>query len=91
MNAHSQLQGTVMTTYQKILAQGEAKGKAEGRAEGEVKGRALGKIQLLEKLLALPKSADELLFSRDMQALKERFEELESLHRARFNCPQAYF
>jgi len=95
VEGNPKLQGTVMTTYEKILAQGRAegevrgvaKGKAEGRAEGRAEGSVTGKIQLMEQLLGLPVSSEESLSGQGAQALQRRFEELESLYKAKFKSP----
>ena len=103
VEANPKLQGTVMTTYQKILADGEAKGRADGeakgRADGEAKGEArglikgeargliIGKIQMIEGLLELSVSALESFSGQDTQALEKRFEQLEKLYKTRFKSP----
>lgn len=44
---------TVMTLYERILAEGEAKGIAKGKAEGKAEGIAKGKAEVLVRQLAL--------------------------------------
>lgn len=71
VEGNPKLQGTVMTTYEKILA----------------KGAIVGKIQLMEQLLGLMVSTDEAFAGQGAQALQERFEELERQYKARFKSP----
>ncbi len=90
------LKENVMSLAQQLIARGEARGEARGIAVGEARGEArgialgeargvwIGKIQLLEQMMAGAVTTTAELETLDLQKLEERFTVLEQAYAAKF-------
>ena len=96
IDVNPELKNTVMTIAEQLMAKGEAKGraegkvegraegKAEGRAEGKAEGTWIGKLQLLEHLMKLPQSTDEVLSRLEAAEIERRYWKLQAKYDAQF-------
>jgi predicted transposase YdaD len=67
------------TRIQTAFEEGELKGREEGREEGEI----FGKIRMLQNLLSLPQSTDDVLHSKSRTELESLVTELQAQLRKR--------
>ncbi len=67
----------------RLLIQGREEGMEKGREEGREEGKLAGKIQTLQELLGDPVTSDDVLLSRDRNALTTDLTSLQSRLRQR--------
>jgi len=67
------------TRIQTAFEEGELRGREEGREEGEL----FGKIRMLQNLLSLPQSTDDVLHSRSRTELESLVTEFQAQLRKR--------
>jgi predicted transposase YdaD len=77
---HPELKESIMSLAQKLKAEGQA----EGRTEGIAIGAARAKVQLLERILQKPATAEDALASLSLEELERRYAELDREYSERF-------
>ncbi len=71
------------TRIQTAFEEGELKGREEGELKGREEGELFGKIRMLQNLLSLPQSTDEVLHPRSRTELETLVTELQAHLRKR--------
>jgi predicted transposase YdaD len=71
------------TRIQTAFEEGEIKGREEGELKGREEGELFGKIRMLQNLLSLPQSTDEVLHPRSRTELETLVTELQAQLRKR--------
>ncbi|MDZ4289452.1 MAG: Rpn family recombination-promoting nuclease/putative transposase [Prosthecobacter sp.] len=92
LESNSQLKEKTMSVAEQLIAKGKAegkaegmaKGKAEGKAEGQARGVWLGKLQVLQELMALPVTSSEEVTTLEIEELKQRYQGLQLQYEAQF-------
>ncbi|MBK8094409.1 MAG: Rpn family recombination-promoting nuclease/putative transposase [Verrucomicrobiaceae bacterium] len=79
-----ELQNQAMSLAQKLRNEGRNEGLVEGIHRGQAKGAWFGKIQLLEQFLGLPSAETAVLAELEMDALEQKYRELEAQYNLRF-------
>ena len=77
----------IQTAFEEGELKGREEGELKGREEGEIKGREegelFGKIRMLQNLLSLPQSTDDVLCHRSRTELESLVTELQAQLRKR--------
>ena len=71
------------TRIQTAFEEGELKGREEGEIKGREEGELFGKIRMLQNLLSLPQSTDDVLCHRSRTELESLVTELQAQLRKR--------
>jgi hypothetical protein len=84
LTTNPELQNKAMSLAQQLIAQGKMEGKLEEKLEGGARGIWTGKLQLLEKVMGYPPTAEDQLENLSLVELEARFRSLEAGYDAKF-------